>query len=67
MLLCQQTDISLLALALDQIQNTTFKFVEFGRPDREAPLQVIQPLLELFHQMLLEDTPEVKSLNTVNR
>ena len=67
MLLCQQTDISLLALTLDRIQNATFKFVEFGRPDREAPLHVIQPLLELFHQMLLEDSQEVKSLNTVNR
>ncbi|MEI6306274.1 MAG: hypothetical protein WCP33_05580 [Deltaproteobacteria bacterium] len=67
MLLCQQTDISLLALALDRIQNTTFKFVEFGRPDREAPLQVIQPLLELFHQMLLEDPQEIYSLNTANR
>ena len=67
MLLCQQTDIGLLALALDRIQNTTFKFVEFGRPDREAPLQVIQPLLELFHQMLLEDPQEMNSLNTANR
>ena len=51
--LIQQTDVKLLALALDRVQNTTFKLVELGRPDREPPLDVIQPLLELFHRMLL--------------
>ena len=55
-LLCRQTDIKLLALALDRVQSTTFKFVDFGRPDREAPVYAIQPLLELFHQMLLDDS-----------
>ena len=56
-LLCRQTDLELLALALDRVQSTTFKFVDFGRPDREAPVYAIQPLLELFHQMLLDDSP----------
>ena len=51
--LCQQTDVKLLALALDRVQRTTFKLVELGRPDREPPVDVIQPLLELFHRMLL--------------
>jgi len=51
--LCQQTDVKLLALALDRVQHTTFKLVELGRPDREPPVDVIQPLLELFHRMLL--------------
>ena len=53
--LCRQTDVKMLALALDRVQSITFKFVEFGRPDRDAPLYVVQPLLELFHGMLLED------------
>jgi hypothetical protein len=57
--LCQQTDVKLLALALDRVQRSTFKLVELGRPDREPPADVIQPLLKLFHRMLLnvpEDT-----------
>ena len=65
-LVCQKTDIRLLALALDRVQSTTFAFVEIGRPDRDAPLHAIQPLLELFHQMLLDDSLDTKYLNTVH-
>ncbi len=57
-LLCGQKEIALRALALDRIQSTTFKFVEAGRPDREAPTTVIRPLLELFHHLLLDDDRE---------
>ena len=56
--LIQQTDVKLLALALDRVQSTTFKLVELGRPDREPPLDVIQPLLELFHRMLLNESED---------
>ena len=66
-LVCRQADLSLLALVLDRVQSTTFKFVEIGRPDREAPLFAIQPLLELFHHMLLDDPLEAKSLNLMHR
>jgi len=51
---CQQTDIKLLAMALDSVQNTTFKFVEFGRIDREAPVYALEPLIDMFHEKLLE-------------
>ena len=66
-IVCRQADIRLLALALDRVQSTTFKFVEIGRPDRDAPMHVIQPLLDLFRQMLLGDPHEAKALNTMRR
>jgi hypothetical protein len=59
-LVCHKADIRLLALALDRVQSITFRFVETGRPDREPPVYALQPLLELFHQMLLDDTLETK-------
>jgi hypothetical protein len=59
--LCQDADVKLLALALDRVQCTTFKLVELGRPDREPPVDVIQPMLELFHRMLLDEHRFVSS------
>lgn len=43
------------ALALDLVQQITFKLVETTRADQEANVQVIQPLVELFHHMLRND------------
>jgi hypothetical protein len=51
---CQQTDIKLMAMALDKVQSTTFKFIEMGRPDREVPVHVLKPLLDMFYESLLE-------------
>ena len=66
-LVCRQADIRLLALALDRVQSTTFKFVDIGRPDREVPVSAIAPLLEFFHQMLLDEPQETKSPNFMHR
>lgn len=43
------------ALALDLVQNITFKLMETTRTDGEANVLVIQPLVELFHHMLRND------------
>ena len=53
-LLCQQTDVKLLALVLDRVQRATFKLVELGRPDRPPPVDVIHSLLDFFHRILLD-------------
>lgn len=54
--ICTQNDLTVLALALDRVQCATFKLVETARPDRTTPVEAIQPLLDLFRNILHGDS-----------